>query len=123
MGHLSLLAEEVVKLFVSNPQIYDEVRPLIALEEWSTYVETTLRKIRETDLQPLGGGVTSALNDTISSTSSLSDEDDEFPGRRRLGNQTLDQSPESPQKPKPGNKVGTHGVSFTFVKLTTNPLM
>ncbi|KAK4704808.1 hypothetical protein P7C70_g1404, partial [Phenoliferia sp. Uapishka_3] len=80
MGHMTLVAEEVVKLFEHYPtEIHAVVAPHIPAA-WDHYVATTLRETRERDLSPLGGGITSGPNDTSSTTSqSLSDEDDEFP--------------------------------------------
>lgn len=103
MGHVSLLAEEVVKLFVHFPHIFEEVKTFFNQDAWLSYVDNTLKEVRETDLQPLGGGVTSTLNDTISSTSSLSDEEDEFPGGKKRFDKFGQASPTSGAKP--GNKV------------------
>lgn len=80
MGHMILIAEEVVKLFDRYPDdIYAVVQPHIPDVRWNTYVETTLRETRERDLVQLGGGVTVAPHDTASTASGISDEDDEFP--------------------------------------------
>lgn len=88
MGHLSLIAEEVVKLFVHfQEQIYHVVEPTVKQPDWCVYVETSLRETRENDLQQLGGGISIAVNDTISTASGLSDDDDEFPMSTRNGRQ------------------------------------
>jgi hypothetical protein len=80
MGHMVLIAEEVVKLFDRYPDdIYAVVRPHIPDVKWNTYVETTLRETRERDLVQLGGGVIVGPHDTASTASGISDEDDEFP--------------------------------------------
>ena len=81
MGHMTLVAEEIVKLFEHYPaEIHAIVEPHIPQPAWDRYVATTLRETRERDLSPLGGGITVGPHDTSSSTSqSLSDEDDEFP--------------------------------------------
>lgn len=80
MGHMVLIAEEVVKLFGRFPRdIYAVVEPHIPEPAWSHYTETTLRETRERDLLQLGGGITIAPHDTASTASGLSDEDDEFP--------------------------------------------
>lgn len=106
MGHLSLLAEEIVKVFASSPDLYESVKDKFDQEAWNTYVDTTLKELRDIDLQPLGGGVSMAVNDTISSSaSSLSDEDEEYPGRvNRFGQ-------------GPGQSSGSKGVQGGGSKL------
>lgn len=81
MGHMTLISEEVVKLFERYPEeIYSVVQSQIPQPAWDNYVSTTLRETRERDSSPLGGGVVYAPPDTTSSTlNPLSDEDDEFP--------------------------------------------
>ncbi|SCV69501.1 BQ2448_2521 [Microbotryum intermedium] len=80
MGHMILIAEEIVKLFEHyQEEIYLVVEPHIPQPAWDRYVTTTLRETRDRDLSPLGGGVANHLHDTSSVTSALSDEDDEFP--------------------------------------------
>lgn len=80
MGHMTLVAEEIVKLFEHYPkEIYSVVEPHIPQPAWDRYVATTLRETRERDLSPLGGGISLVPPDAASITSGLSDEDDEFP--------------------------------------------
>lgn len=80
MGHMSLIAEEIVKLFQRYPtEIYAIVEPHIPQPGWDHYVSTTLRETRERDLASLGGGVSMVSHDAASIRSGLSDEDDEFP--------------------------------------------
>lgn len=80
MGHMILIAEEVVKLFARFPHdIYAIVEPHIPEPAWSKYTETTLRETRERDLIQLGGGITIPPQDSASTASGLSDDDDEFP--------------------------------------------
>ncbi|GAA5841518.1 hypothetical protein JCM11251_001248 [Rhodosporidiobolus azoricus] len=81
MGHMTLIAEETVKLFERYPELRAAVETSIPQPEWDNYVSTTLRETRERDLTPLEGAsaaISLALNKAPSS-SSLSDEDDEFP--------------------------------------------
>ncbi|GAA5985159.1 hypothetical protein JCM11641_005470 [Rhodosporidiobolus odoratus] len=81
MGHLSLIAEETVKLFDRYPGLRAVVEPSIPQPEWDNFVKTTLRDTRERDLTPLDGAA-AALGLTFNqapSSSSLSDDDDEFP--------------------------------------------
>jgi hypothetical protein len=80
MGHMSLVAEEIVKLFSHYPvEIHSVILPHIPQPAWDNYVSTTLRETRERDLSPLGGAISIAPHDTSSTASGLSDEDDEFP--------------------------------------------
>lgn len=80
MGHMTLIAEEIIKLFEHYPkEIYAVVQPIIPQPEWNRYISTTLRETRERDLSPLGGGISIVLQDATSTTSEMSDEDDEFP--------------------------------------------
>ncbi|GAA6027040.1 hypothetical protein JCM8097_006062 [Rhodosporidiobolus ruineniae] len=81
MGHLILIAEETAKLFERYPELRIAVESSIPQPDWDTYVTTTLRETRERDLTPLdGAGAALALQlNKAPSTSSLSDEDDEFP--------------------------------------------
>lgn len=81
MGHMVLVAEEVVKVFQSFPvEIYAVVEPHLPQPDWSNYISTTLKETRERDLTPLGGGISIQLQEPSASTSggALSD-DDEFP--------------------------------------------
>lgn len=82
MGHMSLIAEEIVKLFNHFPaEIYSVVGPSIPQPAWDGYVATTLKDTRNRDLTPLGDSSKICKLDaaSISSGSGLSDEDDEFP--------------------------------------------
>jgi hypothetical protein len=80
MGHLSLIAEEVVKLFAHYPeQFYQRVLSGPPKQEWEDYVFKVLREQREVDTLQLGGGVASIPHDLVSTASGPSDEDDEFP--------------------------------------------
>ncbi|GAA6016562.1 hypothetical protein JCM10207_002842 [Rhodosporidiobolus poonsookiae] len=81
MGHMTLIAEETVKLFEQYPELHSAVESSVPQPAWNEYVTTTLRETRERDLTPLGGAGAS-LNLSMNkapSSSSLSDEDDEFP--------------------------------------------
>ncbi|KAM0792410.1 hypothetical protein ACM66B_005088 [Microbotryomycetes sp. NB124-2] len=79
MGHMILIAEEIVKLFTRFPvEIYAAVQSHIPEQEWTKYTETTLRETRDRDLVQLGGGVKLGPHDTASTASGISDDDDEF---------------------------------------------
>jgi hypothetical protein len=78
-GHITLIVEEIVKLFSRYPSdIHAAVEPLVSQPDWDEFVSTTLRESREKDSRPLGGGVAS-LGPASVSAEGLSDEDDEFP--------------------------------------------
>ncbi|KAK4053021.1 sporulation-induced protein [Microbotryomycetes sp. JL201] len=80
MGHMVLIAEEIVKLFTRCPvEIFAAVQPHIPEQEWTKYTETTLRETRDRDLVQLGGGVKLGPQDAASTASGISDDDDEFP--------------------------------------------
>ncbi|GAA5853148.1 hypothetical protein JCM9279_000874 [Rhodotorula babjevae] len=81
MSHLVLIAEETVKLFERFPELHQAVEASIPQPAWSEFVSTALREARERDSAPLGGGRTGLhlSVDKAPSSSSLSDEDDEFP--------------------------------------------
>lgn len=117
MGHMSLISEEIVKLFHHYPiEIHSILRPHIP-PAWEEYVKTTLRKTRELDLTPLGNFGNGRLDagDSGSSSASgasgpaLSDEDDEFPSSRtvRGGNGFLEQEVASTKEidPDSGDQV------------------
>ncbi|GAA5927003.1 hypothetical protein JCM10213_005548 [Rhodosporidiobolus nylandii] len=81
MGHVTLIAEETVKLFERYPELRAMVEPSIPQPAWNTYAATTLRETRERDMTPLDGA-SAALNLSLNkapSSASLSDDDDEFP--------------------------------------------
>ena len=85
MGHLTLISEEIIKLFYDNnndllPQIPETT---FNRTRWEAFVEGTLRETRERDLQPLGGGISIAMHGNASTGSAggpgIVDLDDEFP--------------------------------------------
>jgi len=57
MGHLTLIAEEVVKFTERHPPelLSDSVMDKVMNEEWTVYVEVTLAETRERDNAILGG--------------------------------------------------------------------
>lgn len=57
MGHIVLIAEEVVKfLSRSPPDLLDIVLPHIPQPQWDTFVLGQLQETRARDAQPLAGG-------------------------------------------------------------------
>lgn len=85
MGHLTLISEEIVKLFYDNTnEILSQIpESIFDRTRWETFVEGTLRETRERDLQPLGGGISMAMHGSASAGSAghagIVDIDDEFP--------------------------------------------
>lgn len=112
MGHLTLITEEVVKLFYNHGKSMGEIPPLPALEEashskqWREYIGTTFRETRERDLQPLGGGISVGMHPSASTGSGghgigLVEIDDEFPqvGSRGVSANDQEGSPDTdPEK-------------------------
>lgn len=79
MGHMTLIAEEVVKLFQRQPTaIYNIVEKRLPQPAWYEYVTTTLKDIRERESVQLGGAPAHVDRDLPSAPSVLED-DDEFP--------------------------------------------
>lgn len=86
MGHLTLISEEIVKLFYDYPTIILAEIPKSAFDRqrWEAYVEGHLRETRERDLQRLGGAVSVKMNPSVSNGSGgigVLETDDEFPGQ------------------------------------------
>ncbi|CAO3646400.1 unnamed protein product [Cunninghamella echinulata] len=72
MGHLTFIADEVIKLFEGYPEaIVQEIKDDVDLDMWYHYCETELRETKERDCLPLGGDRPNE-DDT-----GLRDEDDE----------------------------------------------
>ncbi|KAH8921466.1 SAPS-domain-containing protein [Atractiella rhizophila] len=77
MGHMSIMAEEVVKLFQHYPyEIFDVVSSSLRQPEWDRYVNDVLKPSRELDSQPLGVNGMSIMHDNTSFASNGVDEDD-----------------------------------------------
>lgn len=93
MGHLTLITEEVVKLFFNHGKA---LAPLMSetatnTDLWAHYIDTTFRETRERDLQPLGGGISVGMHPSASTGSGghgigIVEIDDEFP---QTGSRTL----------------------------------
>jgi hypothetical protein len=88
MGHITLISEEIVKLFYNSPKdILARIPPsMYSRDRWEAYVDGLLRETRERDLQPLGGGISIAMHASVSAGSAgnpgigIAEMDDEFPG-------------------------------------------
>lgn len=123
MGHLTLITEEVVKLFYNHGKGMGEIPALPALEEashskqWREYIGTTFRETRDRDLQPLGGGISVGMHASASTGSGghgigLVEMDDEFPqtGQRTLFTADQEASPDTdPEKAHVGDCLSNDG--------------
>ncbi|ORX92115.1 SAPS-domain-containing protein [Basidiobolus meristosporus CBS 931.73] len=79
MGHLTFIAEEVVRLIERSPEVAADVNDKVQAEPWKEYVSKTLREIKERDQQPLGGqrpNLLNGFNDTDDDDDDYEDEDD-----------------------------------------------
>lgn len=79
MGHISLIAEELVKFFARCPtDLYEIIRPTYSQDAWDAFVEGSLRETRARDSQPLAGGKPmTGLGSGLSTNSERSDSDSE----------------------------------------------
>ncbi|SAM04452.1 hypothetical protein [Absidia glauca] len=56
MGHLTFIADEVIKLFEGYPEaIVQDIKGVVDLDLWYQYCENELRETKERDCLPLGG--------------------------------------------------------------------
>lgn len=56
MGHLTFIADEVIKLFEGYPEaIVQQIKDDVDLDIWYQYCENELRETKERDCLPLGG--------------------------------------------------------------------
>ncbi|KAL7747225.1 sporulation-induced protein [Sorochytrium milnesiophthora] len=56
MGHVTLIAEEIVKILEREPDLQSELTDLLRLDDWLEFSTKTLRETLERDRKPLGGG-------------------------------------------------------------------
>ncbi|GMK57546.1 hypothetical protein CspeluHIS016_0403800 [Cutaneotrichosporon spelunceum] len=79
MGHISLIAEELIKFFARCPaDLYETIRPSYSQDAWDAFVEGSLRETRARDTQPLAGGKPmTGLGSGLSTNSERSDSDSE----------------------------------------------
>lgn len=89
MGHLILIAEEIVKFIARCPSdLYDIVKNTFILSEWEAFVNTSLREAKDRDDKPLAGGKPAHPSPMKSPDDSASDEDDDdepMEGSMRFG--------------------------------------
>ncbi|KAI8393932.1 SIT4 phosphatase-associated protein-domain-containing protein [Radiomyces spectabilis] len=75
MGHLTFIADEIVKLFEGYPElIVNEIKDVVDLESWNHYCNHELQETRERDQLPLAGG---RPNDETDITASEEEDDDD----------------------------------------------
>ena len=82
MGHIVLVAEEIVKFFARcPPELYDVIKDCFIMSEWDSFVEGSLRETKAKDARPLAGGkpmpsvVPTDTNTTMSADSSDDEEE------------------------------------------------
>nr|XP_018261596.1 uncharacterized protein I303_06036 [Kwoniella dejecticola CBS 10117]OBR83754.1 hypothetical protein I303_06036 [Kwoniella dejecticola CBS 10117] len=57
MGHIILIAEELVKFFARcPPELYEKIKDSFILSEWEAFVDSSLRDAKAKDSKPLAGG-------------------------------------------------------------------
>ncbi|WVQ95068.1 hypothetical protein IAU59_002160 [Kwoniella sp. CBS 9459] len=74
MGHIVLIAEELVKFFARcPPELYELIKDSFVLSEWEAFVDTSLSEAKARDTRPLAGGkpMTSAADSASEEGSSL----------------------------------------------------
>lgn len=83
MGHISLIAEELVKFFARcPPDLFEIIKPSFDVESWEIFVNGSLRETRQRDSQPLAGGkpptgISSGMSANSERSDSESDDDDD----------------------------------------------
>ncbi|ORZ17185.1 SIT4 phosphatase-associated protein-domain-containing protein [Absidia repens] len=78
MGHLTFIADEVIKLFEGYPEaIVQDIKDDVDLDLWYQYCENELRETKERDCLPLGGD---RPNDDDAAMHEEDDEEDELDG-------------------------------------------
>ncbi|WVF67561.1 hypothetical protein IAT40_002319 [Kwoniella sp. CBS 6097] len=74
MGHIVLIAEELVKFFARcPPELYELIKDSFVLSEWEAFVDTSLSEAKARDTRPLAGGkpMTNAADSASEEGSSL----------------------------------------------------
>ena len=75
MGHVVLVAEELVKFFARcPPDLAAIVQESFVTSEWEAFVEGTLRETKARDAQPLAGGKPMGAPPPVEDTSSDEEE-------------------------------------------------
>ena len=88
MGHVILLAEELVKFFARCPQdLWEVIQDTFVPSEWEAFVDGSLRETKDRDARPLAGGKPMPLNpgQNDGSKSDDSDDDDDEIGVHKFG--------------------------------------
>lgn len=75
MGHLTFIADEIIKLFEGYPEvIVNAIKDHIDLKAWNDYCDNELRETKERDRLPLAGP---RPNDGLDGGATDEDEEDE----------------------------------------------
>jgi SIT4-associating protein SAP185/190 len=80
MGHIILIAEELVKFFSRCPQdLWEVIQDSFVPSEWEAFVDGSLRETKDRDARPLAGGkpMQAADADGGAKSDDSSDDDDE----------------------------------------------
>lgn len=80
MGHIVLIAEELVKFFSRCPQdLWEVIQDSFIPSEWEAFVDGSLRETKDRDARPLAGGkpMQTMDNDASGKSDDSSDDDDE----------------------------------------------
>ncbi|WVO14470.1 hypothetical protein L204_102105 [Cryptococcus depauperatus] len=86
MGHIMLIAEEIVKFFSRCPlDLYETIKESFIESEWEAFVNVSLREARDKDERPLGGGKPIPLSPMRAMQDSQSDDDDNDEGTIDFG--------------------------------------
>ncbi|ORZ10438.1 SIT4 phosphatase-associated protein-domain-containing protein [Absidia repens] len=81
MGHLTFIADEVIKLFEGYPEaIVQEIKDDVDLDLWYQYCENELRETKERDCLPLGGDRPNDEDAAMREEDDDDDEEDELDG-------------------------------------------
>lgn len=90
MGHLTFIADEIIKLFEGYPEaVLSQVKDDIDLESWNAYCNNELKETKERDRLPLAGP---RPNDGLDGAAT--DEEDEEPMDGVTARQVCDRSDE-----------------------------
>ncbi|GAA98326.1 uncharacterized protein L969DRAFT_98390 [Mixia osmundae IAM 14324] len=69
MGHITLIVDDILRLFERHPEVAQDVAPFVPQPAWDRFISTTHRETRDRDLQSLGGGISQALAQAASTPS------------------------------------------------------
>jgi SIT4-associating protein SAP185/190 len=86
MGHVILIAEELVKFFARCPQdLWEVIQDSFVPSEWEAFVDGSLRETKDRDARPLAGGKPMAPAPGTEGAADDSDDDDDEIGVHKFG--------------------------------------